>query len=185
MSLISRLLLPLLLVCTPGCVLRVAELNPSPNLDLAPTSQNLSLKMEAEVRDSPVIAIGAGRVEVTDWRHSLERGFTNAFKGSYSLGAGSTGLTLQLLEVEPDLVFGSAGGDNSKATGQIRYKARLLDEKGDIVKRLTGTAIGHKEALSRDSVPLAIQSAVETMYEEIAASFFGASVSGVNPAAAN
>jgi hypothetical protein len=90
-----------------------------------------------------------------------------------------------LLEVNPDLVFGSAGGDYSKATGQIRYKARLLDAQGNIIKRLTGTAIGHKDALSKSTIPLALQSAVETMYEEIAANFFGASVSGVTPSATN
>ncbi|MFL5357722.1 hypothetical protein [Archangium sp.] len=184
MATIARLLLPLVVLCT-GCTLTVAQLNPSPNLDLAPTAQSLSLAMEEAVRDSLVVPFGPARMEVNDWRHSLERGFTNAFKSSYALGTGPTELTLQLLEVNPDLVFGSAGGDYSKATGQIRYKARLVDARGHIVKRLTGTAIGHKDALSRDSIPLALQSAVETMYEEIAANFFGASVSGVTPSATN
>ncbi|MFY0572725.1 hypothetical protein ACN28E_54090 [Archangium lansingense] len=186
MTSIAKLMLPLLLLCT-GCTVTVAQLNPSPNLDLPPTSQSLSLKLEDAVSDSLVVPVGPAyaQMEVNDWRHSLERGFTNAFKNSHSLGNGPTELTLQLLEVHPGLILGSAGGENSKATGQLRYKARLLDANGNIVKRLTGTAIGHKDALGRRDIPLAIQSAVETMYEEIAASFFGASVSGVSPSAAN
>ncbi|MFY0526561.1 hypothetical protein ACN28I_26605 [Archangium gephyra] len=184
MTSIARLLLPLVLLCT-GCTVTVAQLNPSPNLDMAPTSQSLSLKLEDSVRDSLAVDIGPGRLEVNEWRHSLERGFTNAFTNSYALGNGTTELTLQLLEAGPDLLLGSAGGENSKAIGQIRYKARLLDAQGNIVKRLTGTAIGRKEALNRDGIPLALQSAVETMYEEIAVGFFGAAVSGVNPPVTN
>lgn len=184
MTSIARLLLPLLLLCS-GCTVTVAQLNPSPNLDLAPTSQNLSLQMDPSVLESVVVPYDTAKMEVNDWRYSLEKGFTNAFKNSYALGKGPSGLTLQLVEANPDLVFGSAGGDNSKVTGQIRYKARLLDAQGNILKRLTGTAIGHKDALTLRMLPLALQSAVETMYEEIAANFFGASVSGVTPQATN
>lgn len=182
MSSIARLLLPLVLLCT-GCTVTVAQLNPSPNLDLAPSSQRLSLALEDAVRDSLVVPFGPGRMVVNEWRLSLERGFTNAFKSSHSLGTGSTELRLQLLEVNPGLVFGSAGGESSKAAGQVRYKARLLDANGNIVKRLTGTAVGHQEAIDRGEIPLALQSAVEAMYEQIAASFFGAAVSGVTPPA--
>lgn len=182
----ARLLLPLLLLCT-GCTVTVARLNPSPNLDLAPTSQSLSLQMEKAVQDSLVVSFGpTAQLEVNDWRRSLEKGFTNAFKSSYALRKeGPSELTLQLVEVAPDLVFGSVSNDSGKATGQIRYKARLLDAQGNIVKRLTGTARGHKDALYRDDIPLALQSALEAMYEEIAANFFGASVAGVTPSAMN
>ncbi|MGZ3459034.1 MAG: hypothetical protein ACXU86_11085 [Archangium sp.] len=184
MTSLTRRLLPLLLLCT-GCTVTVAQLNPTPNLDIAPTTQSLSLKLEDAVRDSSVVPYGAWQLEVNNWRHSLERGFTNAFQNSHHLGNGPAELTLQLLEVEPTLVFGSAGGDNSKVIGQLRYKARLLDAKGNIVKRLTGTAVGHKQALAMGELSLAVQSAVETMYEQIGASFFGAAVSGVTPPADN
>jgi hypothetical protein len=185
MTSLTRLLLPLLLLCT-GCTVTVAQLNPTPNLDLAPTSLSLSLQMEQSVQDSLVVSFGStAQMEVNDWRNSLEKGFTNAFKSSYALGTGPSELTLQLVEVNPDLVFGSVSNDSGKATGQIRYKARLLDAQGNIVKRLTGTARGHKDALSRETISLALQSAVETMYEEIAANFFGASVAGVTPTATN
>lgn len=186
MTSIARLLLPLWLLCS-GCTVTVAQLNPSPNLDLAPTSQSLSLQMDQAVLDSVVVSFGStAQMEVNDWRSSLEKGFINAFKSSYALGKeGPSELTLQLVEVNPDLVFGSVSNDSGKATGQIRYKARLLDAQGNILKRLTGTALGHKDALSRETLPLALQSAVETMYEEIAANFFGASVAGVTPTATN
>ena len=178
-------LLPLLVLLCTGCTVTVARLDPAPNLDLAPSSESLSLAMNESVLDSLVVHYGPAKMEVNDWRHSLERGFINGFKNSHSLGKGSTGLTLQLLEVNPDLVFGSAGEDFSKATGQLRYKARLLDARGNILKRLTGTTTAHKDALSQDTIPLTLQSAVEAMYEEIAANFFGASVAGVVPSATN
>lgn len=185
MTSIARLLLPLFLLCA-GCTVTVAQLNPSPNLDLAPTTQSLSLQMEKSVQDSLVVSFTpTAHMEVNDWRYSLEKGFTNAFKSSYALGKGPSEWTLQLVEVNPDLVFGSVSNDSGKATGQIRYKARLLDAQGNIVKRLTGTARGHKDALSQETISLALQSAVEAMYEEIAANFFGALVSGVTPSATN
>lgn len=179
-------LLPLLVLLCTGCTVRVARLDPTPNLDLAPTSKSLSLAMDEAVRDSLVFHYyGPAQMEVNDWRRSLERGFTNGFKNSHSLGQEPSELTLQLLEVSPGVVFGSVGDDLDKVTGRIRFKARLLDARGNILKRLTGTVTAHKDALTKEELPLTLQSAVEAMYEEIAANFFGASVAGVVPSATN
>jgi hypothetical protein len=66
MTTLTRLLLSLMLLCM-GCTVTVAQLNPSPNLDLALTTQSLSLAMEDAVRDSLSEASPTPSSAATPW----------------------------------------------------------------------------------------------------------------------
>lgn len=175
------------LLLASGCTLSVAQGNPRPNIDLPESKAGLKLVMDESVRNTFEVPGrgGINKGEVEQWRETLARGFQNGFGTAFQTNADPSELTLQLSEVElefaPTAVASHGGAVAAEA--QIRYKARLVDAQGNVVRRSNGTVASKRSTGRADEVTLIAESAVESMYEKIAMDLFGdgASASGTAP----
>jgi hypothetical protein len=173
----SRLAVALVgLLLASGCTLKVAQGNPRPNIDLPETKAGMKLVMDDTVQDSFEVPSrgGINKGEVEQWRETLKRGFQNGFGGAFKTDAESPELTLQLMEVALEFAPTAVtqNGAAAAAEAQIRYKARLVDAQGNVVRRSTGTVASKRSITRADEVTLISESAVESMYEKIAEDFF-------------
>jgi hypothetical protein len=149
----------------PACALEVYEGNPRPNV---PSSTPLSaqLLIAPSVPDTHVIP-GDGDVRdvsVQKWHSTLARGFQAAFNPS--------GKDMALALDRADLRFVPAAVTAQRGTAavraQITYKGKLLKGTKELVS-FAGTAEAKSATASLDGLTANASSAVETMYEAIAA----------------
>lgn len=158
-----------------GCTLSVAAGDPRPNVDLPESQASLALEMDPSVRDVFQVPgrSGINATNVEAWRTTLERGFKNGFRSAFKTDGGKD-LVLQIVEAElelaPTAVTSSGGAVAAEA--QVRYKARLVDAQGNVVRRSTGTVTSKRSTSRGAEISLIAESAVETMYEKIAQDIF-------------
>jgi hypothetical protein len=163
------------LLFATGCTLSVAAGNPRPNLDLPESQTALALELDPAVRDAFQIPgrSGMNETHVEAWRTTLERGFSNGFRSSFKTDGGKD-LVLQVVEAElefaPTAV--TAKGGPVAVEAQIRYKARLVDAQGNVVRRSTGTVASKRSTSKAAEITSISESAVESMYEKIASDVF-------------
>ncbi len=157
-----------------GCALSVKAGNPRPNVDLPESQASLALDLDPAIRDAFKAPSGDSLPpsDVQAWRTTLERGFQNSFRSVFKAEGGSA---LVLKIVEADLMLAATAVDDggvAAAEAQVRYKARLVDAQGNVVRRSVGTVVSKRSATSRAGVTPVVESAVESMYEKIAQDLF-------------
>jgi len=165
----------IVLALAAGCATPKVEAgSPRPNVDLPKSERSLRLQLEAAVRDEYGSELYGGTIPVSGWRSTLERGFQSAFAGAFKLSDKNADLTVVVAEAE--LVFAGTAytrtGKPVSAEAQVRYKARLLDENGTVVRRSAATVASKRSASSAAEVTPVAAGAVESMYEQIAREFF-------------
>ena len=108
------------------------------------------------------------------WRTTLERGFRSAFADAFDLSDPAAELTLVIAEAEPSFSGTSYNthGRVTSAEAQVRYKARLVDRQGTVLRRSVATVASKKSASATEEVTSVVAGAVETMYERIARDVF-------------
>lgn len=187
LSSLSRLAVALTgLLLASGCTMKIAQGNPRPNIDLPESKAGMKLVMDDAIQNNFEVPSrgGINKGEVEQWRETLQRGFQNGFASAFKTDTDSPELTLQLLEVSlefaPTAV--TAKGGTAAAEAQIRYKARLVDAQGNVVRRSTGTVASKRSVTRADEVTLISESAVESMYERIAHDFFSAGATAADTA---
>ena len=108
------------------------------------------------------------------WRTTLERGFRGAFASAFSLSDQPADLTLVVAEAELRFAPTSfaRNGRPISAEAQVRYKARLVDRQGAVLRRSAGTLASKRSASSPDDATPVAAEAVESMYERLAGELF-------------
>ncbi|MFL5347720.1 MAG: hypothetical protein ACJ8AT_23270 [Hyalangium sp.] len=171
-----------------GCTLAVEQSQPRPNIDLPEKNASLALVMDKGVEDQYEADLdGKHPVNVTGWRETLQNGFHSGFSSAFKTNADRAELTLQLNEAVLSFAPTSLGrhGGIQAAEAQVRYKARLLDAQGRVLRRSTGTVSSKKSATDKEGLTTVASSAVESMYEKIAQDFFSeAPAAALGPAPA-
>ncbi|WP_342377249.1 hypothetical protein NVS55_38220 [Myxococcus stipitatus] len=163
------------LLSMSGCSVTVGRTPSRPNIDLAQQASSLGLVLEPEVQDQFSVVINAPEtVHVKEWRGTLEDGFRAGFASAFPMGAAETDLKVQLAEAELTYAPTAVGrhGVVSAIEAQIRYKARLMDARGQVLKRSTGTVSSKRSATSGREVSGVTVSAVESLYEQLSRDFF-------------
>lgn len=157
-----------------GCAVGIHAGNPRPNVDVPESASSLALELDPAVRDTFQTSGDSGiPLDVQAWRTTLERGFTNSF-GSAVKTDGEKALVLQLVEADLVLVpsvLPSITGTVA-AGAEVRYKARLVDAQGNVVRRSVGTVASRRSTTNHSEVMRVVDSAVEGMYEKIAEDLF-------------
>ncbi|MCY1017397.1 hypothetical protein [Pyxidicoccus sp. MSG2] len=158
-----------------GCTFSVAAGDPRPNIDLPESQASLALEMDPSVRDVFHVPSrsGVAPTNVEAWRTTLERGFKNGFRSAFKTDGGKD-LVLHIVEAELELVPAEVqdNGGVVSTEAQVRYKARLVDAQGNVVRRSTGTVSSKRSTSRPKETTLIAESAVETMYEKIAQDIF-------------
>jgi hypothetical protein len=153
-----------------ACAISVHGAHPRPNIDLARSAHALSLQLDAAV---PQDIEGTG-AEVVGWRQTLSNGFHSGFAPFFDVSGRRNDLTLVIVEAWPQIMPTELNrfGGIATAEARVRYKARLVDASGNVVKRCTGTARGMTPFFSQATIggdaTDAIASGVAAMYEQIA-----------------
>lgn len=162
--------------CITAPVIQVAKSSPKPNIDLPERNLSLGLTLDEQVKDTFKMppASGIPETEVTQWRATLEKGFHNGLGTAFRTKEEKSQLMLQLVEATLEFVPSAVNGYGQAAATEahIRYKARLVDAGGNVVRRSTGTVASKRSTGDRDEFTLVAKSAVETMYERIASDLF-------------
>jgi lipopolysaccharide assembly LptE-like protein len=175
----SALVLAMLVIASCGTskeVLKVGAGNPRPNVDLPKSDKSLGLQLEAGIQDafSTEESGPIPPIPVDGWRTTLERGFRSAFADSFALSDRPSELTLVIAEATPSFVGTSYErfGRPVSAEVQVRYKARLVDRQGTVLRRSAATVASKRSASAAQEAASVAAGAVESMYERIARDFF-------------
>lgn len=158
-----------------GCSVTVGRSASRPNIDLAKQQSSLGLVLEPEVKDQFSVVINSPEtVHVNEWRGTLEDGFRAGFAAAFQMGSDATDLRIQLAEAELTYAPTAVGRNGATAAveAQIRFKARLVDAQGQVLKRSNGTVSSKRSATSGPQVSGVTASAVESLYEQISRDFF-------------
>jgi hypothetical protein len=162
--------------CVSAPVAHIAKSSPKPNIDLPERNLALGLALDEQVKDAFKVAPRSGlpETEVTAWRTTLEKGFHNGLGTAFHTKEPKAELTLQLVEAELEFVPSAvdAYGRAAAAEAHIRYKARLLDASGNVLRRSSGTVPSKRSTGDHNEYTLVAKSAVETMYERISSELF-------------
>lgn len=162
--------------CITAPVAHIAKSNPKPNIDLPERNLALSLVLDEEVKDAFKVPPRSGipETDVTAWRATLEKGFHNGLGSAFRTKEQKAELTLQLVEVQLEFVPSAVNGYGQAAAAEahVRYKARLVDAAGNVVRRSSGTVPSKRSTGHHTEFTLVAKSAVETMYERIASELF-------------
>jgi hypothetical protein len=160
-----------------GCAPHVNVGNPRPNVDLPRSETSLALELDAAIPDTFKATSGgssAPSTPVKEWRTTLERGFQNSFGPAFKTDGGKD-LVLHLVEVVLEVAPTTevdAAGSAVGSEAQIRYKARLVDAQGNVVRRSVGTVSSKRPVARSVDATRVAESAVESMYEKIAEDLF-------------
>lgn len=153
--------------------LTVSQFAPNPNVDIDSAHKNVKLDLTADVKDTYEVPSknGMRSVAVSDWRKSLTTGFENSF-GNRASGRDVKTLQISRAEIELAPAAMSAQYGPIAAYANLTYQARLVDAKGNVLKRSAGTVTAKSAFTSTNETTTAAQSAVESMYEKIATDLF-------------
>ena len=162
-----------------GCIsLTIPKMNPNPNVNLPSNDKKMSLSLDIDQSIKSSFAVthrppGMVPVQMEMWRESLETGFKNGFKDYFKIetSKSASDFTITLLRADYDIVTTAVDqrGNTVAGTAQITYKATLNKKTGEVIKRSAKTVQAKKSGGWDLSIG---ESAVETMYEEIAKDFF-------------
>ena len=162
--------------CVAAPVARIARSSPKPNIDLPERNLALGLTLDEGVKDAFKVPPRSGipETEVTAWRATLEKGFQNGLGKAFRTQEPKSELTLQIVEAELEFVPSAVNGYGQAAAAEahLRYKARLVDAAGNVVRRSSGTVTSKRSTGVTTEFTLVARSAVETMYERIASELF-------------
>jgi hypothetical protein len=152
--------------------------HPRPNVDLPPSKQSLRLDFGPEVLDAFKAPSRGGvrETEVTEWRTTLARGFQGAFDASAPLvwGGGPADRVLQIVEASLELAPAAVSVYGVVAvTAHVRYKARLLDAQGNVLRRSTRTVSSKRATTDPHGTTTVAADAVASMFEAMAQDLFG------------
>ena len=132
---------------------------PHPHVELQPKrGVRLKLDMHA-IEDQLKVDSDEGDVIVKDWRGTLAAAYSNSLREQFPRVAGLPVLTIELLEAKPIYA----------ANVKLRFRARLIDSAGNLLASSQGTVAGRG-----DDLTTATASAVERMFEQLAAELLGA-----------
>lgn len=161
-----------------GCAFEIHAMNPRPNVNLPTSNQTLALRIGSSIPDTFVTPtannVWGGRFD--GFHTSLERGFRGAFGESFKTAElESADLILAIAELEPTFVptavavngYGAVMGP-AAATAELRYKVNLLDRRGSVLGRASGTIRGKRSFLDRGGAQYSVQSALEELFEKVA-----------------
>ena len=161
-----------IVLASGACAPMVAQAHgsdPKPKTFLERENARLALLLPTSLASSFV----ASGYAVDDFEGTLDRGFRAGFGDAYLVGEGEVDRYLELtgLEVwyEPSWRCRVA---------HLRYRARLLDHDRHELRRCVGDAKAKAAAFEWDGTR-SLESAVETMYEQIADHLFWAGRGGV------
>jgi len=167
------------LICSAGCsltMLSLGQANPRPNVDIEESSRSVALELAESIQDDFEVPGQQGIVtlRVQDWRKTLEVGFKNGFSNSFDLDSGKSEMKVQIKSADFVLVPSAVRADGRVVamSAQVRYQARLLDGEGKVVRRSARTVSSKGITSDGGDLEVTAASAVESMYEAIAADFF-------------
>jgi len=163
------------LILAQGCAATVLQANPRPNIDLPQNTASFALALNESVQDQYQTEIlGKRAVNVSEWRQTLQNGFDSGFGSAFNLAEGKADLTLQVNEAVLSFAPTAVGnlGSVKAVEAQIRYKARLVDAQGQVLRRSTGTVSSKKSIAEEEEATSAAADAVESLYEKISHDFF-------------
>jgi hypothetical protein len=165
----------LIAVLLLGCAIQVGHGYPKPNVDLSPREVRLGISFAPEVADELTVTTqGLRPIQIREWHGTLMQGFLGAFDESFELVDKKPHYRLVFvstsIEAAPTAVSMYAGA--VAITALVRYKVRLVAADGRVLARLAGTADAKRSSVSPDDVGPMIDTAVETMYEQIAKEIF-------------
>lgn len=156
------------------------ELTPIPNIDIDPIKEGIFLELDESVKDTFwEYHSDLKPLEVSSWRKSLENGFNNAFKEFNIVHSKDKAqLILKMYDANPTRTILTISQSDVKYLNtvlvgcQITYKVRLLNARGEILKRATGTVNSKRSGSLKYENDQIMASAIESMYETIAKEFF-------------
>jgi hypothetical protein len=155
---------------------RVQVLEPRPLVDLPDSTKGMKLEIDASVGDRFTIAErdGITAVPVEGWHSSLQNGFTNGpgrfFKGN---AAEADALKLTILNAELDYVPTAVFTRGVNVVGaaavqaRLRYVARLVDSKGDVLARDQGEVFSTSQWTGPGGSSTTASEAIAAMYQNI------------------
>ncbi|KAF0159595.1 MAG: hypothetical protein FD159_340 [Syntrophaceae bacterium] len=171
----------LLSACGGMRYIYMAEVNPTPNVDIInPIKERIFLEIDESVQDTFwEYHSDLKPLEISSWRSSLANGFMNTFSEfNIVTTKDKAQIIFRIYEATPvrTLVSLSAEGSYGLKTAvqscQITYKVRLLDAQGKILKRSNGTAHSKQSGATKYDTNRIVASAIESMYESIVKNFF-------------
>lgn len=169
-----------------GCGFTIVQGNPRPNVALNPSTDTLAFGLSPTILDEFDVPTTNGIMggHVSGWHGSLRHGFANGFGDAFRIvGAptdAATVLTLDMVELEYVPAAVAANGAVVAANAQIRFKATLTDKGGE-GRRVAGTAVSKKSTTDRGEAGNIAMSAIESMYEAIAAKLFASASASAEP----
>jgi hypothetical protein len=164
------------LLLTNGCArAAVVQGQPRPNIDLPDQGTSLTLVIDEAVKDQFEAEVnGKLTVNVSEWLATLKNGFHAGFDPAFRTNTDKADLTLQLSEAVLSFAPTAVGryGSVAAAEAQVRYKARLVDAQGQVLRRSNGTVTSKRSVTQAEEITNISAGAVESMYEKIAQDFF-------------
>jgi hypothetical protein len=170
----------LLSACGGMRYIYTGELNPTPNIDIEPIKERIFLEFDESIKDTFwEYHSDLKPLEVSSWLASLQNGFNNAFKEFNIVHSKNQAqLILKMYDANPTRTILTVSQSDVKFLNtvlvgcQITYKVRLLNARGEILKRASGTANAKRSGTLKYENDQIMASAIESMYETIAKDFF-------------
>lgn len=171
-----------LVACGAFTRMHVPQLNPDPNIDIAPIKQKIYFEIDKDVKDTFwIYQTKLKDSKISNWRASLETGFNNAFNNFNIVNEKKKAeLIFKVLKAKPDLTLVSVKehpeyDDMQLVTfsGNITYQVRLIDASSDkILKRLAKTAESNEKGIKKWETRKVLNSAISVMYRAVSKNFF-------------
>ena len=163
------------LAVLPGCSILIGPGNPRPNIVVASQKKSLRVVISDSIPNDfdPQTPPHLRNMHVQGWHQTLEKGFSNGFGDSMRVvDSGTSDWTLKIDNAELEYVSAAVNGYGNVValTAQIRFKASLQRDGEEL--RLAGTVESKKATSQGAEIPALAYSAIETMYEKIAADLF-------------
>lgn len=156
------------LIFLPSCAIVIGKMSPKPNIKrIKNIPKPIKLELGAQVFERLEIrSIGRKRHEilVTDWRDTLERAFRNSLfkRASHKKFKSRNPYKLIVVRTDLDLV-----SEKRKYFVKLKYKARLLNAKEEIVVLSHDTVVAKISSVNKRNIRKSLKGLVEKMYEKI------------------
>ncbi len=164
---------------------RVRMLDPKPIVDLPRSAQTMTLEFDAEVPDAfqaHILDNGDGTlpVPVESWHASLTNGFKSG-PGKFFATArdGESDLKLVMVSAKLDYVPTALVTQGAKVLGpgavraRIRYIARLVRGKDEVIARAQGEVSSTQDWTSMGGSATTCSEAIEAMWMDLSKQLFG------------
>lgn len=139
-----------------GCTMTVGAVNPTPNV-MVTGKGTYSIDV---TRVPDIIDVGRGAT-LTELKVSLTSGFRNAVGDAYAAdGTGDTRLVIESFQASID--------EGQIGVMRITYRARWQNRNGDVLARLSGTALPKNPIQTGEGH---VRDVIEVMYEQMVEGF--------------